>query len=166
MKSIVPFAVLFTIAFAFAIGCVKPPEYPIEPVIEFMTMTKDTLDRGIDIDSLSVTLSFTDGDGDLGSANQENNLFYTDDRDGLPLPGQIPFVPEQGASNGIKGEISFKVSSSCCIFPDSLLSTNFCEDIFEEFPYDVINYTVYILDRAGHKSNEIMLPPIYIRCYN
>ncbi len=157
---------MFVVVLTIVVGCVKPPEYPIEPIIEYLSMTKDTLDRGINVDSLKVTLSFTDGDGDLGSSNRENNLFYTDDRDTFPLPGQIPFVPELGASNGIKGEISFVVGSSCCIFPDSLLSTNLCEDIFEEYPYDKINYTVYILDRAGHKSNVVTLPPIFVRCYN
>jgi hypothetical protein len=167
MKSIVPFASLTIIALTIALGCVKPPEYPIEPLIQYLSLSKDTMNRGDgSSDSIQVTLTFTDGDGDIGTADLEKNLFYTDDRDGFIQPYQIPFVPEQGASNGIKGEIRFSLLNSCCDFPDSLFSFEPCKDEFPSFRYDEINFTVYIVDRKGHKSNEVQLPPVYVKCFD
>jgi hypothetical protein len=146
-------------------SCVTPPEYPKEPFIEFLSISKDTMPRLASTnDSVLVTLGFTDGDGDLGS--EESDLFYIDDRDGLEFPGIIPKVPPLGASNGIKGEISFIIDNSCCDYPDSFLSANECEETFPSFPLDTINYKVYIVDRAGNKSNIVELPPVYIRCMN
>lgn len=166
MKLIANFAILLVVSLTIVLGCVKPPAYPIEPVIEFVSMSDTLLVRGVATDSVLATISFTDGNGDIGSENGENNLFYTDSRDGFELKRQIPFVPELGASNGIKGKITFFIANTCCIFPDSLFSTSPCTDEYEEYPYDRINYKVYIEDRAGNRSNEITLPTIRVQCFN
>jgi hypothetical protein len=155
---------LFLLVLTF--GCVTPPEYPVVPAIEYVSMTKDTLPRGSETDSTLVTLSFTDGDGDIGyEVGGDNDLFFTDSRDGDVKPRKIPFVPELGASNGIKGKISFVIDNSCCIFPPPDTFYNGCYDVLPQHPYDSVTYSVYILDRQGNKSNTIQLPPIYIRCF-
>ena len=150
------------VLFAFVFGCVTPPEYPIIPAIEYVSMTKDTLPRGIASDSTLVTLSFTDGDGDIGQKDTVSDIFITDSRDGNITKGRIPFVPELGASNGIKGEIFVVIDNSCCIFPNLLYDG--CTELFPSYPYDPVVYSIYIVDRMGNKSNTVTLPPIYIRC--
>lgn len=50
-------------------GCLNPPEYPIEPSIEFGEVVKThypAAPGGIAIDSLEFKINFRDGDGDLG----------------------------------------------------------------------------------------------------
>ncbi len=144
-------------------GCVTPPEYPLEPIIEFVSMSKDTMPRGFASDSVLVTLSFTDGDGDIGRKDTISDVFITDSRDSNLTKGRIPFVPELGASNGIKGEISVVIDNSCCIFPNQLYDG--CSEVLPSYPYDQVVYSIYIVDRKGNKSNTVALPPIYLRCF-
>lgn len=162
MKSLSYLAV-FSLALSAVFGCVTPPEYPLIPAIEYVSMTKDTLPRGIASDSTLITLSFTDGDGDIGQKDTVSDIFITDSRDGNVTKGRIPFVPELGASNGIKGEISVVIDNSCCIFPNPLY--NGCNEVFPSYPYDQVVYSIYIVDRKGNQSNTVDLPPIYIRCF-
>ncbi|GAB4253843.1 MAG: hypothetical protein Kow0027_19560 [Saprospiraceae bacterium] len=146
-------------------ACATPPDYPIEPHIEFVSLSKDTLIRGIFNDTTFITFSFTDGDGDIGSPDTLD-LFVYDTRTGL-LANQytVPEVPELGANNGIKGEITVQVPSSCCLFdPDLLLDP--CKDEHPSLLYDPIVYEIFIFDKAGHKSNVIQTPPVYIRCFD
>ena len=153
---------------AFALACASPPDYPMEPFIKDMQLSKDTLQRAtkgnVFLDSTFVSFSFTDGDGDIGDQDSIN-LFLKDLRDNVVLKNRIPFVPELGASNGIKGQITVKVYTTCCIFPPQL-GLDPCFDTDPSFPFDEVVYEIYITDRAGHKSNVLQTAPIYIRCKN
>ncbi|HHM21422.1 MAG TPA: hypothetical protein ENJ20_05300 [Bacteroidetes bacterium] len=145
-------------------ACSTPPDYPIEPVLEFVDVSKDTIRRGSFFnDTTFVTFSFTDGDGDIGDRDSLQ-LFVTDSRNGFVNDFRIPFVLEPGASNGIKGEITVRLFSSCCIFPSDLFLDG-CTDIYDPMPYDKVVYDIYIKDRAGHQSNVISTTPIFIRCF-
>ena len=76
--------VLFTAAILIG-SCVEPPDFAIEPKIEFVSLSKDTLLQGVfQQDSLVVTFAFEDGDGDLGREDNalENNVFFIDSRTG------------------------------------------------------------------------------------
>ena len=58
---------------ALPIGCVNPPSYPIEPHIEYMSLSKDTMRRGIQVDSSFVRLFANDpmsADPDLSHATR------------------------------------------------------------------------------------------------
>ena len=162
MKSLSYLAV-FILAMSAIFGCVTPPEYPLIPAIEYMGMTKDTMPRGFASDSTLVTLSFTDGDGDIGRKDTVSDIFIIDQRDSNVTRGRIPFVPELGASNGIKGEISVVIDNTCCIFPNPLYDG--CSEVFPSYPDDQVVYSIYIVDRKGNQSNTVVLPPIYIRCF-
>ena len=52
-----------------ALACTKPPDYPIEPVITYERMSNNTMQQGAlgSEDSIAITFSFTDGDGDIGA---------------------------------------------------------------------------------------------------
>ncbi len=74
---------LFTIISIGVTACFNPPEFPIEPQIEFISIQYKEYGTGFDTnyDSLILTLSFKDGNGDLGLDGTEdqppyNNKFY------------------------------------------------------------------------------------------
>ena len=160
------FALLTLAALSFLMtDCATPPDYPIEPIIEYVSLSKDTLRRGPNQeDTTYVTFGFTDGDGDIGSEDSLQ-LYVTDSREGTVRRLKIPFVPELGASNGIKGEITARLFTTCCIFPPDLFLLG-CEDELASMPYDQVVYTIYIKDRAEHQSNQITVEPIYIQCFD
>lgn len=144
--------------------CLEAPNFPIEPSIEFMGLSKDTIRQGIfQEDSLFVTFRFEDGDGDLGRTDQEpdNNIFFIDERTGtLDNTFAIPTLPADGAGNGVEGQIRILLFSTCCIYPDG---SDPCVPN-DQYPLDTVQYRIYIKDRAGHTSNEILTPPIILLC--
>lgn len=156
---------IIALGVGFIFACTTPPEFPIGPVLTFETLSKDTLDRGYDDeDATTVTLSFTDGDGDL-SGLDTNNMFVIDTRTGFTEGNfTIPDIPPVGGGNGISGDIIFNLKTTCCNFPEPGLAG--CEDVLPGFLYDTVVYEVYIIDQAGNESNKVQLNPIYIRCFD
>ena len=153
---------LYLFLFVAFATCVRPPTYPIEPVITFNGMTKTLMRQGFGSeDSVYVALGFTDGDGDLGgiSGKDSLNVFITDKRDNKPVEQtfRIPFVPEAGAKNGISGEIKLLMFTTCCRSLEPCRPT-------PSRPIDTLVYEIYIKDRAGHKSNAVKTNPILLQC--
>jgi len=144
--------------------CLNAPDYPDTPSIEFLSVSKDTLLQGLFMeDSIFVRFSFQDGDGDIGRNDQavENNVFFIDERTGtVDNTFGIPAIPEEGAANGVEGEIRILIFSTCCIYSDGVDPCMPNPTI----PFDTVQYRIYITDRAGHKSNEILTSPIILRC--
>jgi len=152
---------LFFLMAAALSSCLKAPDYPLEPQIEFMNISKPAFRQGFAArDSIIVGFSFTDGDGDLGS-NDSLNVFVRDSRDNfLANQFRIPFIPEEGTGNGISGEIFVTIYSTCCYFPDN---TPPCTPSMDN-PMDSLRYKIQIRDRANNWSNEIETDLIYIIC--
>ncbi len=145
--------------------CVEPPDYPIEPVIEFISFSKNTLRQTpLGADSVIITIGFTDGDGDLGFQNTEPSIFIIDGRDSFSKPSyRIPYIDQQGAGNGISGEISILLPTTCCIYTDPLTGFKLsCENVPVQF--DSVFYYIQIRDRAGHYSNQIATPKLRLIC--
>jgi hypothetical protein len=147
------------------LSCTKPPNYPIEPVIKFVAWNKTTIVQGDSKqDSLKLILSFTDGDGDLGS-DQTNisriNMFVIDKRKNQVADSlSIPYVPVEGSRNGISGKLEASLFTTCCYFPDA---TPPCTPS-TLYAYDTVTYEVFIKDRAGHYSNKVITEPILVQC--
>lgn len=156
---------LIALLIGFIFACSTPPQYPPEPILKFESLSKDTLDRGVnDEDETIITLSFTDGDGDL-SGLDTNNLFVIDTREGVSEGDfTIPDIPTPGTANGISGEIIFNLRTTCCKFPEPGLAG--CDDELPGFLYDTVVYEVYVIDQAGNESNHVFVDPIYIRCFD
>ena len=151
----------------FVIGCVQPPNYPREPVIEFLNLNKDAIAQGngaAQPDTLVINFSFTDGDGDLGFEEDSIDIFLTDSRDGFVNTFRLPLIPDQGTGNGISGEIALKISNTpfniCCTFPNGATA---CQPN-SEFPTDTVSYSIQIRDRAGNYSNPIQTDLVTILC--
>jgi hypothetical protein len=155
------FRILFCILTVTNWSCLKAPDYPIEPVINFISLSKDVVKQSqFNLDSTYITFGFTDGDGDLGDRDSVN-IFLTDQRIKTnPIVYKIPLLAQNSGAKGISGEIKLRVYSECCIYPNGetpcFPSTT--------YPTDTLVYSLYIKDRAGHKSNIIYTPPIILLC--
>ncbi len=145
-------------------ACTSPPDYPIEPVLEYKSVSKPFMTQSSipTVDSVVINFTFTDGDGDIGEETNTEYIFLTDTRTGfVDNTFSLPLVPVQGVGNGISGEVSIIVQTTCCIFPDG--GPPPCEPS-TEFPTDELIYEIYMVDRAGNKSNIIRTEPIQLLC--
>lgn len=147
-------------------SCTKHDVYPIEPAIEFYSFTKIPNNYNVD-DKAILNMSFTDGDGDIGlepwdtlppynyNGKYYYNCFidYYEKQHGqfvkvdLPVSNnsRIPKVSADLLERGIRGNIEVE------LFINNILS-----------PYDTIKFSMYIYDRALHKSNIAETPEIII----
>lgn len=169
MKSTLFYGIVTTILFT--LNCTQPPEYPDEPVIAFLNLSKNTVFQGsktAPIDTLAITFSFTDGDGDLGDEDSLKgpNIILMDSRDSTEVPYKISPIPEQGSGNGISGEITLIVANKskgvpniCCIIPD--IETCSADPLF---PRDTFSYLIRVRDQAERWSNTISTETITILC--
>jgi len=148
-------------------ACATAPDFPIEPQIEYVGVSKLSMTQNsLNTDSIFITISFTDGDGDIGGVSKESftqNIFITDNRTGQNYDQfRIPDIPQQGATNGISGEIIMRVYTTCCLFPEGA-NAQAC-DAPPDFPTNVLELDIYMIDRAGNRSNTITTEPIILLC--
>jgi hypothetical protein len=145
-------------------SCLDSPNFPDEPYIEFLSISKDSMLQGVfQEDSLIVRFRFEDGDGDIGRSDQapNNNIFFIDERTGtIDNTFGIPAIPQEGAGNGVEGEVRIVLYTTCCIYPDG---SDPCIPN-TQYPLDTVQYRIYITDQAEHKSNEILTRPIILWC--
>ena len=136
------------------IGCHKKEQYPIEPVLEYISYYgTDTTDLNSNaIHKGLLTLGFTDGDGDIGlEENQTDppydaNLYiyqYGIHRGTLifidTLSFRIPNVTPESENKSLKGEIDLDLDIIYVLPPFDTI--------------DSVQYEVYLLDRNLNKSN-------------
>ncbi len=158
-------------------GCVDPPDYPETPEIEFANLSRTNISQR---DSLTISFTFKDGDGDIGfknldtisdfnpcdtnlTENETLNLFMVDNRTGCFEVFNTPFLPRKGSYKAISGTVRVTLggATTCCKPPDGVP----CQPT-SDYPVDTVKYTIQLKDRAGHLSNEIETPPIFIECAN
>ena len=153
------------LSIAMFIACTKPPDYSDTPEIAFISLSETTMTQGSQNEEfITLTISFTDGDGDIGIDGGEPSVYFKDLRDGSEFITFVtPVVPEQGVGNGISGEMYIKVNTTCCIHPNQ---NDGCNSDFSDYPIDSLIYEVYIIDRSGNKSNVIETAPITLLCEN
>lgn len=160
-------------------ACIKAPNYPMEPVIFLDAASgdgfnQDTIAQGgpaAMLDTLILVFSFTDGDGDIGNAVDSLDVFFKDSRtaeNDLPDARRLPVLPDEGAANGIEGQITLRFPNKpfyiCCNYGES---ANACDPYPADRPdlaTDTFSYTLQIRDRAGNYSNKIQTQPVTILC--
>lgn len=155
-------------------SCIKAPEYPIEPHIEFKSFSNDyILTEQLD----TITFSFTDGDGDISTVDQLPDSVFKQNCDRLKAGDSSDLrntafnvflitnstlcidafrtgnVTSTGKYKGISGDIQViqRISSGKCVGPKV------------GCPDDTIVYTILLKDKAGHFSNFIQTPPLRVR---
>ena len=148
-------------------SCVQPPNYPNTPEIAYVGVNQNSILQGNSTnpaDTLEITFSFTDGDGDLGNDGDSFDVFLMDSRDGFTDIKKLPVIPDQGIGNGISGEITIRLPNKpfniCCTYPDNSTA---CQPN-SNFPTNEISYLIQIQDRTGNLSNKIQTEAITILC--
>jgi len=148
------------------VGCINSPNYSDVPTIEFVAFSNLNMSQSpLNSDTTIVTLDFTDGDGDIGFGldTQGENIFVIDNRTGDFYDRfRVPAIPPQGANNGVSGTINMVLLNTCCVFPPQDSIPN-CESP-SQYPDNELSFTIYMTDRAGNKSNEIVTPAITLLC--
>ena len=121
-------------------------EYELMPVIEFISITPDPV---TEFQPLTITFKYTDGDGDLGENGPNvKNLFITDNRIAVTYSYRISQLSPDDAKIPIQGTLETKIDNA-------VINGTAVEQ--------TVTYSIYIVDRAGHKSNVISTPPVMIR---
>jgi hypothetical protein len=144
-----------TILSLFIVSCDDNPVFPIEPEIEFISITPDAAQEFED--ELTITIHFQDGDGDLGyETDPVANLFIRDMRVDIPdsvrdYTFSIPNLTPDTRKPSIQGPISVRL---LCPVHSSWFTLGSTEN--------EVRFEVYIVDRAGHVSNTITTTPITI----
>lgn len=154
---------LLATAIALVTSCTSPPDYPDEPVIAYQSASRLFMNQGYgQEDSITLTLSFTDGDGDIGFQQTEQavNVFVRDLRDDYERLYRLPFVPQRGITNGISGTIDLKLYQTCCYVEQYIP----CSPSLPEGTTDEVRYEIYIVDRAGNESNRVQTEAITLFC--
>lgn len=146
-------------------GCAEPPEYAIEPKIAFLGFNQTEIHQGIvgnPIDTLEISFSFEDGDGDIGS-QETVDVYLTDSRTAFQEQFLLPVFENDVSEQGISGTITLKLPNNiylCCIYPD--LQSSCIRNA--ELPRDSYFYTIQIKDRAGNWSNTVETDLITLIC--
>lgn len=109
------------------------------PKIEFVSISPAIVKEYLD--SINITISYDDYDGDLG-ANDANvkNLFVTDSRNGVKYEYRISQLSPSGSTIHIKGNLNTIIKNTAI--------TNGANS-------QSVSYSVYLVDRAGNQSNTI-----------
>ncbi|MBL0342417.1 MAG: hypothetical protein IPP71_16830 [Bacteroidetes bacterium] len=140
---------LFVMLIVVLTGCKDEETYPITPEISFKSLVK--FQNVANSDSLELVFNFTDGDGDIGTAEgdsvnrdvfvkifeMKNGVFVEFTDLAAPLEYNIPYLEPRGNNNSLKGEIKINVEYNVIQ------------------PNDTIRYELYIKDRARNRSNSI-----------
>lgn len=153
-------------------ACVKAPSYPIEPHIEFKSVSSSYVYSGY-VDTIS--FSFTDGDGDIGvNSNvadstcqicsikqgdssclhlQAFNIFMIDSRDSCLNYFASANISSTSRFKGISGVIDVirAVDAKYCFaVPDPS-----CQ-------LETVTFTIILRDLAGNFSNQTTTTPIVV----
>ena len=129
------------------VACKKEePVLPLVPEIALVSMSAQEVTSFED--RITIRFSYKDGDGDIGQADPDAYTLWVKDArlstaDGYHIP---PLAPE-GAEVPIQGELNVELNA---LF---LLGNSGQEET---------SYSIYLLDRAGNRSNMVTTGPIII----
>lgn len=144
-------------------ACTDKNNISVIPSIKLIGLSKDTIKQGdLNQDSLFISISFEDGDGDLGwgSASSEKDIFLIDKRTGLVSDQfKIPDIPDANGE-AISGILDVRVYTTCCLFTNNIPP---CSSPVE-FPTNTIRYEIYVKDRSGNESNRLVTNVVTLMC--
>ena len=148
MKSTV-FPLIFAVFALASFSFCKKTELTEPPIITFESASKTILAAGQD--SLVLTISYTDGDGDLGENNPDAlNCFVQDSRSpALLYRLRIKQLAPDGSKIAINGKLDLVIP------PTGLVDDSKAEE--------TAVFSIKITDRAGHESNLVESPAIKIQ---
>ena len=164
-------------------SCVKQPSYPNYPIVTYQSLSKTNVNLypsqgGASLDSILLTIAFTDGEGGIGPPNGTadtatsiipctdhaydinvinnpayNVFWYEYHAPSISTDSCIDrlataYIPDNPKYSGLAGIIQFYPSIECPPTGNT----------------DTIIFSVFIKDRNGKISNRVRTPPIYVTC--
>lgn len=121
------------------IGCEE--EEGINPVPEIEFREVSTTSVAAYQDSLTFTIFYRDGDGDLGENNtDEDNIFLEDSRNGVVFGLRIQQLAPDNAEISIQGDLHVTLPNVPMI---------------GENETETVSYDIWLKDRAGNESNRV-----------
>ena len=139
--------IIYLFAIVLLFSCEKEQVISNTPEIEFQSSSPTTVQEYSD--NIIITISYSDGNGDLGENNPDiHNLFVEDNRNGIVYQFRIPHLAPDNNSIAIEGDFNITINGS---------------GITDESSSQQVNYTIYVTDRAGNKSNSISTSSITIQ---
>ncbi len=128
-------------------SCKKGNEVSEVPAISFKSISPNTAQEYTE--DIIITISYTDGDGDLGENNPDiNNLFVEDNRNGIEYKFRIPELSPSGSTINIEGNFNITINGTGITNSSSSQS---------------VNYDIYVKDRAENTSNKVTTSSITIQ---
>ncbi len=143
MKKIISIILLSVVVLA----CKKDEVvFDTTPSIEFVSITPSSVTEFED--EVILTILYRDGDGDLGENDPEvKNLFVTDSRNDVQYSFRVQQLAPANADINIEGELAINLKTLSVVGSGNSESATF---------------SVYIVDRAGNKSNTITTSAITV----
>ena len=139
--------IIYLSAIVLLFSCEKEQVISDTPIIEFKSISPATVQEYSD--DIIITISYSDGNGDLGENNPDiHNLFVEDNRNGIVYQFRIPHLAPDNNSIAIEGDLNITINGS---------------GITDESSSQQLNYAIYVTDRAGNKSNTITTSTITIQ---
>ena len=146
------FIILLPLLLLALASCNNDPVFSVVPEIEFVDIQPREVQQFVD--SMVITLRFTDGDGDLGDQGVEKNMVVIDQRNTLTpqqatLEYTVPNLTPDARNPSIQGFIYIEVAPTA-ITPGL------------NIPSEKTSYSIKLSDRAGNTSNEVLTDEITI----
>jgi len=124
----------------------EPVKYDATPQITFESISPGTVKEFQD--SITIVISYTDGDGDLGENNTDStNLFVTDERINITYPFRIPQLGPGDSQITIKGKLNVVLKNT---------------GITDGSNQQTASYKVFLRDRQYHTSNTVTTTSITV----
>ena len=131
--------IIYLFAIVFLLSCEKGQVISDTPIIEFKSISPTNVQEYSD--DIIITISYSDGNGDLGENNPDiYNLFVEDNRNSIVYQFRIPHLAPDNNSIAIEGDFNILINGS---------------GITDESSSQQVNYSIYVKDRVENKSNTI-----------
>jgi len=139
--------IIYLLSILLLFSCEKEQMISDTPIIEFKSISPTTVQEYSD--DIIITISYSDGNGDLGENNPDiHNLFVEDNRNSIVYQFRIPHLAPDNNSIAIEGDFNITINGS---------------GITDESSNQQVSYAIYVKDRAGNKSNTITTSKITIQ---
>ena len=143
-----PFVLIILLACIFFNAC-KKDDATISDVPELTSVTATPSEIKEFQDSIIFTIAYRDGNGDLGENDPDvKNLFITDNRVNVTYQYRIDQLSPNGSDIAI--ERNLNVTLKGIAITDGSVQQD-------------VSYSVYIVDRAGQKSNSLTTANLVIK---
>ena len=146
---------LLSLVLLFLLSCRRENVvFAVEPQIEFESLQPAVVQE---YGTLVLTLRYKDGDGDLGGQpDNQPDLFLIDLRDSTLFPAGYDGIIRYNMPKFYEGPTPQSIQGTIEVSIPGIIRLN------SNVPQEIVQFRVYIVDRAGHLSNEVITTPATI----